>query len=101
MTKDTEKPETDLPYDEAAHAMQTGVAFELERDPSSASPKHLRVGLNSTLVNDAAIARLLVKKGLITVEEYAEEVRLEMCREVDRYQARINERSGNGRVVLR
>jgi hypothetical protein len=78
--------------------MQSGVAYELGKDESSASPKHLRVGINSALVNDAALVRLLVKKGLITEAEYMEEVRLEMCREVDRHQARIDP---TGRITLR
>lgn len=89
-----------LPYEHACHAMQTGVAFELERDPSSASPKHLRVGINSALVNDAAMVHLLVAKGIITEAEYMAEVTAEMNREVERYEARILARYG-ATVTLR
>ena len=85
----SDKPDNDLGYEAAMHGMQTGVKLELENDPSSASPKHLRVGVNSALINDAALVRLLVKKGLITSEEYAEEVRLEANRELDRYEHRL------------
>ena len=81
---------TDLPYEAAMHAVQAGVAIEIARGDGAADPKHLRVGINSALVNDAALVRLLVSKGLITFEEYAEEVRREACREVDRYEARIS-----------
>ena len=83
-----------LDYRSACHAMQTGVAFELERDPSSGTPKHLRVGVNSALVNDAALVRLLVAKGIITDAEYAQAVTDEMNREVERYQDRIRQNYG-------
>lgn len=88
---DDDRPTTDLPYDAAMHAMQTGVAYDLKRDPSSGTPKHLRVGVNSALVNDAALVRVLVAKGVFTMEEYLEALRLEACREVDRYEARLSE----------
>lgn len=89
-----------LSYPEACHAMQTGVAYELERDSSPGTPKHLRVGVNSAMVNDAALVRLLVAKGLITEEEYAVEVTAEMNREVERYEKLLSERYGS-RVKLR
>ncbi len=98
MSDDTQR--NDLDYFAAAHGMQTGVAHELERDPSSASPKHLRVGINSALVNDAALVRLLVAKGVITEEEYAEAVRLEMNRELDRYEDLLRSSYG-GPITLR
>lgn len=90
----SDHPKRDLPYPEAAHAMQSGVAQEIADGNAAASPKHLRTGLNSAMVQDAALARLLVKKGLITFEEYNEEIRLEMCREVDRYEKRLSEKHG-------
>lgn len=56
------------------HAIQTGVAYELEKEPRSGTPKHLRTGLNMAMVEHGALVRLLIKKGLITEEEYFEEV---------------------------
>lgn len=97
---DSEKPRTDLPYLDALHAVQTGVAYTLERDNRLAEPKHVRTGIDSAMINDAALVRLLVKKGLITEEEYAEEVRLETCREVDRYEDRLEQIYG-AKVTLR
>ena len=47
-------------YVKAAHAMQSGVAVCMERGTAETTPKHLRVGVNSAMVNDAAIARLLI-----------------------------------------
>jgi hypothetical protein len=98
MADDT--PTTDLPYESALHAIQTGVKFDHELGSNDGTPKHLRVGIASAMVNDAALVRLLVKKGLFTHEEYLEELRLEACREVDRYEARIAQATGRT-VTLR
>lgn len=87
---DDDRPRTNLEYYDAAHAMQTGVAHELERDPKTGTPKDLRVGINSAMVTDGALAQLLIAKGIFTEAEYAEAVRLEMCREVDRLEARLS-----------
>ena len=40
--------------------------------PDDTAPKHLRVGVNSAMVENAALARLMMKKGLFTQEEYIE-----------------------------
>lgn len=40
-------------YKRLLHAMQSGVAFL--KDKGDQSPKHLRVGINSAMVNDAAL----------------------------------------------
>lgn len=88
-------------YSEAAHAMQSGVAHEMntnhlhpERDPAT-QPKHLRVGVNSALVNDAALAKLLIAKGIITLQEYMIAVADEMEEEVQRYEASANKGFGS------
>lgn len=52
------------------HAVQTGVAHELEFDDKSAAPKHLRVGVNNALCQIAALTRVLVLKGVITEDEF-------------------------------
>lgn len=83
-----DKPKNDLTYEEAMHGVQTGIAFDINAGSNIATPKHLRVGVDSLFINDAALARLLVKKGIITHEEYTEEIRLEANRELDRYESR-------------
>jgi hypothetical protein len=89
-------------YEAAAHAMQSGVAFEHLNGGDDGSPKHLRVGVNSALVGNAALVRLLASKGLITFEEYEEAVADEMEREVQRYEDRINATyPGKSRVTLK
>jgi hypothetical protein len=57
-------------YLAAMHAMQSGVAAEMHRDPKPTEPKHLRVGVNSALLGNAAIGALLIEKGVITQDEY-------------------------------
>lgn len=83
-----------LTYEQALHGIQTGVAFEIERGSSASNPKHLRVGVNSAMVSDAALVRLLVAKGIFTMDEYLESVRLEANRELERYEAHILEHYG-------
>lgn len=73
----------------AQHAMQSGVAMELQHDPSSGSPKHLRVGVNTALVDTAALAKLLIAKGLITENEYLGALAAGMEEEVERYKVTL------------
>lgn len=78
-------------YDTASHAMQSGVKWELEQaEPIAAcSPKHLRTGVNSAMVDTAAMAELLIRKGLISTEEYMTALAEGMEAEVRRYRERI------------
>jgi len=71
------------------HAMQTGVMLDQERGSQCGTSKHLRVGLNTALVDHGSLVDLLVKKGIITDEEYAQAMRDGMQSEVDRYEARL------------
>lgn len=57
-------------YMNAMHGCQSAIAFLIERGNSLATPKHLRVGLSSTLVDTGAMAQLLIHKGVITETEY-------------------------------
>jgi hypothetical protein len=68
-------------YTKATHAMQTAVAVMIGHDPTVGSPKDLRVGLNSALVDSGALAELLIKKGVFTSKEYAQAVTEMMERE--------------------
>lgn len=82
-------------YQRAAHAMQSGVAFEMNHDPKPTSPKHLRVGVNSAMVDSAAIAGLLIEKGVFTLEEYEKAIANQMEAEAESYERRAIERTGN------
>lgn len=85
-------------YRAAAHAMQSGVAYEMSINPESAgtTPKHLRVGVNAAMAEQSGLARLLIAKGIITEAEYLKAVADAMERERDRYQARMP-----ARVILK
>ena len=73
-------------YLRAMHAMQTAVKMMMELGDDESSPKHLRVGVNSSLVSSAALARLLVEKGVFTTEEFFKYLADEGEREVQKYQ---------------
>jgi hypothetical protein len=73
------------------HRVQSAIAFlqghhELEgtRFPEC-EPKHLRVGVNSALIETSAVARLLFRKGVITAEEYYDTVIEVWEEEIDSY----------------
>lgn len=53
-----------------SHAVQTGVLFRLERDPTSGTMKHLRTGVDTSKAEHGGFARLLIRKGIITEAEY-------------------------------
>ena len=82
-------------YERAAHAMQSGVAIEMSHLGTSkeTEAKHLRVGVNSAMVDSAALAGLLISKGIFTMEEYAKAVADQMEKEAE-YRKRIADRLG-------
>lgn len=78
----SDRRELEERYVAAMHAMQTGVKMLLGRDAPGwtegivpetheASPKHhLRVGVNSALLDSGALLKVLIDKGVITEEEF-------------------------------
>lgn len=88
-------------YLELCHAMQSGVAAKMQRDNSDTMPKHLRVGVNSAMVDSAALATLLMQKGIITEDEYYDALIERMQAEVAAYEAWLNESYGvSGKIKL-
>ena len=84
-------------YIAAAHAMQSGVAMDMETDTRSqgaTTPKQLRVGINSALVDVSGFAKLLIDKGLITEDEYVEAMAVAMEAEAARYEKILSDRFG-------
>lgn len=77
-------------YQALCHAMQTGVACELEKNNSSGTPKHLRVGVNVAMSDHGALVKLLIAKGIFTEDEYFGALIEMMQREVDSYQERLS-----------
>jgi hypothetical protein len=91
-------------YAAAMHAMQSGIAADMESDPSgsrgAATPKQLRVGVNSALVNDAALATLLIAKGIITQAEYMDALADAAEAEQARYEQLLSDRFGGQKITL-
>ena len=81
-------------YFDLCHAMQTGVAYKMEKDVSDTTPKHLRVGVNSAMVDSAALARVLMAKGVFTEGEYFHALIATMTDEVEKYQAWLSAKYG-------
>lgn len=81
-------------YGAALHAMQSGVKFEQENGSTDGTPKHLRVGINSALVDNAALTKLLIDKGIITALEYVKALAEGMEAEKARYEALLSMRTG-------
>jgi hypothetical protein len=59
-------------YAAALHGVQTATAFAMSQGTRHAAtePKHMRVGIDSAHVSIAALATLLIEKGVFTIEEY-------------------------------
>ena len=86
-------------YLKAAHAMQTGVALEMSRHAAPTEPKHLRVGVNAAMSDQAGLVKLLIAKGIFTEDEYFAAIADKMEDEVADYEQRL---SADGiKVVLR
>jgi hypothetical protein len=79
-------------YARLSHALQSAVKFKMsvlgipsaETEPET-GPKKLRVGINTAMSDGAALAKLLIDKGIITELEYAVAIRDGMRREVEGY----------------
>lgn len=86
-------------YRAPCHAMQSGVKYDQELGASPPdSPKHLRVGVNISMVEMAALVELLEAKGVLTAEDFWEAVIGGMKREVERYEKLCSEKLGGGAV---
>jgi len=83
-----------MEYARLGHAIQSGVAFEQEHGSTDGTPKHLRVGVNTSKCDQAALARLLISKGVITNDEHMQSVIDELKAEVARYEERIEKNHG-------
>lgn len=81
-----------LRYRELVHAVQSGIAAS--KDKTDWEPKHLRVGVNMSKVDHAALVNLLIAKGIFTREEYFEELVKMAENEVDMYRAEIARQHG-------
>lgn len=81
-------------HSDALHAMQSGVASEMRYNDKPTDPKHLRVGVNASMVDMAGLVTLLVEKGVITESEYYKAIADSMEREVARYEELLSHSYG-------
>ena len=80
-------------YMRAMHAIQSGVAMRMKMG-NCAEPKHLRVGIDSAMVNDCALVRLLIDKGIITNDEYLTALVTSAEEEVKRAEVELSQALG-------
>lgn len=80
------------------HAMQTGVAYDLPEEVKDTEVgrelKHLRVGVNSAMIFHAALVKVLMDKGIVTLDEYMEAQLDLMKAEVKAYEKRLSKKLG-------
>lgn len=90
------KPELAARYQAAMHAMQTGVMMDQEvLGSKDGSPKQLRVGVNSSMIETSALTRLLLSKGIIAdFNEWFEILCQVAEEEVQRYERRLSQATG-------
>tara|TARA_R110000868_G_scaffold936_5_gene7160 strand:+ start:2320 stop:2616 length:297 start_codon:yes stop_codon:yes gene_type:complete len=83
-------------YMQAAHAMQSGVAIEMNMPhrQKATEPKHLRVGINCAMSDHGGLVRLLISKGVITESEYLSAIADAMEEEAAKYQASVSQHFG-------
>lgn len=86
-------------YRAAMHAVQSGVKMDHANGGEDGSPKHLRVGVNSALVDSAALATLLIDKGVFTLDEYHKALADEAEAEKKRYEYLLSKKLG-GNITL-
>lgn len=84
-----------MTYREAVHALERGIKIEVEQlDSKETSVKQLRLELVIERVKHDALVGLLIRKNLITEEEYRQMMVAEMNREVRRYERDIEQKAG-------
>jgi hypothetical protein len=90
-------PEQASTLEALVHRVQSAIAlFEGRRDAfgvrcAETESKHLRVGVNSALVETSALARLMFRKGMMSAEEYYDALIETWEQEVDSYRTRVKE----------
>lgn len=84
-------------YEALSHAMQSGVAAlealaaQGKCRAGELEPKHLRVGVNSAMIETSSLGRLLVAKGVFTWPEYWSSIIVTLEAEVASYEKKIAE----------
>lgn len=96
----THLEELQLEYNKLVHAMQTGVGMLMNYDGTETLPKHLRTGINSALVSNGALVKLLVDKKIITDEEMFQSLVDGLKVEVKDYETKLSFLTGGNITLL-
>lgn len=94
MTEDEQLAANQARYSAAAHAMQSGVAMEMNYRSAPTDPKHLRVGINVAMRDISSLVTLMISKGLFTEAEYVKALADGMEMEKTEYEVRLSELYG-------
>lgn len=86
--------EAKIRYQVAMHAVQSGVSAKAGLDPTDLTPKHLRTGVNSALMAQAALTQILIDKGIITEAEWFTSLANVMENEVKLYEQILSNITG-------
>lgn len=98
MTDEGKKAKDTERYMRAAHRVQTAIAFNPDRPADQY--KDLRVGVDLSKSDQAGLAKLLIAKGIFTMEEYIEAIADQAEREADAKEDELSVRHGiNVRTV--
>lgn len=92
--------EDETRYYRAAHAVQSGVKILHDRGDSATHPKHLRVGVNSALVETGLLVKILTDKGLLTVDEWWKMLADAMEVEAAKYESLVSAALGRPVTLL-
>lgn len=76
------------------HAIQSAIAFQIARGSSMATPKYLRVGVDTAKAEAGGLADLLIAKGVFTADEYSKAMHAALESEVDRQTEAARKLSG-------
>lgn len=87
-------------YYAEGHGVQTGIATRLELDPTFATMKDIRVGLDTSKADMGGLVDLLISKGVFTSLEYMEAIVKSMREERERWEKDISKRLGGKKVTL-
>lgn len=79
-------------YAQLAHAIQSGI--EYDKNEFEREHKHLRLGINTAHTDHAALVSLLMRKGVITEDEYWDALLESLEREVERYEKALSKAYG-------
>jgi hypothetical protein len=86
---------------EAQHGCQSAIAFEISRVGDNAAGcdhKHLRVGVDSALIDSGALQKTLIEAGLITEEHYFRNLAELWEKELADRTARVRKKTGLGNL---